>query len=123
MSEIGHNRDAMLKDFVDRLERLQEERKELQKDFAVLLNLAVEATGFNKSAIQNILKERAKPRSDVHAVHVDMDAIRRALGMPDPLLPPEDEPEPDAAGSHTRVGALVALGDAAAQVVQAGAAQ
>jgi uncharacterized protein (UPF0335 family) len=91
--EIGHNSRQAIVDFVDRLERLKKEIKELSADYTDLFKEAASATGFNKSAIRNILKERETPPSDVYAVRVDEDALRRALGMTGPLLPPNEGDE------------------------------
>ncbi|MFL5063424.1 MAG: GapR family DNA-binding domain-containing protein [Xanthobacteraceae bacterium] len=106
MTTTGHNSEGMIESYVDRLERLDEERRALASDMKDLMDEAASSTGFSKVSFRNILKERRKSRAEVHATYVEMDAIRRALRMRDPLEPPEED-EP----------ATTTVGDAANRVV------
>ena len=91
MTTVGHNSQSLIESAVDRLERLDEERRALAADFKDVLDEAASTTGLSKAAFRNILRERRRSRSEVHAVYTDMDAIRRALKMKDPLLPPDED--------------------------------
>jgi uncharacterized protein (UPF0335 family) len=91
---LGGNNDGVegeIAGYVDRLERLDEEKRALGKDFTDLLEEAAGSTGFAKSSFRNILRERRKSRAEIHATYVEMDALRRALKMRDPLLPIEED--------------------------------
>lgn len=112
MSESEHNGgiSGQIESIVDRLERLDEERRALQADFKDVLDAGAEATGLSKAAFRNILRERRKSRQDMHALYSDMDAIRRALKMPDPLLPVDEDD--DSPGVTLTPGQVVTLGEA-----------
>lgn len=58
MSEMGHNSDGRLKAFVERIEKLREERKALKEDEADVMKEATSA-GYDKPALTELLKERA----------------------------------------------------------------
>lgn len=92
--DIGHNSGDTVQSFIDRLERLDEEIDGLKGDRADLLKEAASATGFAKVSYNNVVRERRKSRGEVHATYVEMAAIRRAIGQPDPLLPIEDDEPP-----------------------------
>lgn len=91
-----HNggQDGEIKSIVDRLERLDEERRALASDMKDVLDAGSEATGISKAAFRNILRERRRTRSEVHATYSDMDKIRVALRMRDPLDPLDDDESP-----------------------------
>lgn len=99
--DIGHNSGAAVQDFVDRLERLDEERRALAGDLKDLLEKAASSTGFAKASFRNLLRERRKSRGEVHATYVELAAMRRALGMRDPLEPPDEDEEPGTLASVT----------------------
>jgi uncharacterized protein (UPF0335 family) len=116
MSE-GHNSAGMVTGFIDRLERLDEEKRALGKDFTDLLEDAASSTGFSKVSFRNILRERRKSRHEVHATYVELVAIRRALKMRDPLLPPEEDDDspgtmPERSAGATNGEPFVRLGEA-----------
>lgn len=105
---------------VDRLERLDEEKRALAADFNDVLNSGAESVGLSKAAIRNILRERRKGRGEVHALYSEMDIIRRALKMRDPLLPiDEDDDSPGVRTAPEQPDGnegTISLGDVAAAI-------
>lgn len=56
--EIGNNAGAVLRGYVERIERLNEEKKALQEDVKGVLNEA-KAVGFDKQIIRKVIQIRA----------------------------------------------------------------
>lgn len=77
--------------YIERLENLIQERKDLAADFKDVLEEAAGKLGLSKAAIKNVLKERTRDRVEVHITYRDMDKLRAALKMPDPLLADDDD--------------------------------
>jgi len=56
--EIGNNAGSVLRGYVERIERLNEEKKALQEDVKEVLNEA-KAVGFDKQIIRKVIQIRA----------------------------------------------------------------
>lgn len=90
-SRIGHNSgntDAAeggiaadrLRSIVERVERLEEERKALSGDIKDIFSEA-KAAGFDVKVIKQIISIRKREPSDVEEQETLLDIYRRALGM------------------------------------------
>lgn len=95
MNDIGHNSgDAetsnavggiaadRLRSFVERVERLSEEKAALQADIREVFNEAKSA-GFDTRTLRKIVAERKLDRSDRQEQEALLDLYRQALGMLD----------------------------------------
>lgn len=92
MAGVGHNsgnvaRDQ-LKSFVERIERLEEEKGGLAEDIREVYAEA-KAFGFDTKAVRQIIKERGQDKDERDEFEAILDTYRAALGM----LYEEDEPE------------------------------
>lgn len=85
---IGHN---SIRNYVDRAERLAAEIDGLKDDLADIFKEAASSTGLTKKSFKQMVAERRKDPGDVHSLAVEMDVIRRALGMRDPMTPPSPD--------------------------------
>jgi uncharacterized protein (UPF0335 family) len=82
MSEIGHNSMAgdQLKSIVERIERLESDKKEIADDIRDVYAEA-KGNGFDAKALRQIVRER-KQDKDKRAEHeAILDTYRMALGM------------------------------------------
>ena len=81
MAEIGHNSaGARLSSFIQRIERLQEEKAALASDISEVFKEARSA-GFDTKVMREIIRERhmdAAQRAERESL---LDIYRRALGM------------------------------------------
>lgn len=69
-----------LRAFVERIERLQEERKTIADDISEVFKEAV-GTGFDKAAIKDILKIRRKGLAEYEEHSAILDLYLTAMGM------------------------------------------
>lgn len=69
-----------LRSFVERIERLEAERKDLGADIKDVYAEAKSA-GFNVTVLRQLIKIRKQDASDVEEVETLLDIYRRALGM------------------------------------------
>lgn len=79
-SAIGGIAAQALKQFVERIERLRSEVKDLNADISDVYKQAA-SQGFDKKAIRAIVAERAKEPSEVDEFNQIIDLYRAALGM------------------------------------------
>lgn len=85
-ASIGHNSaiskeaSERLKSYVDRIERIEEERKGLGDDVKDIKKEAKSA-GFDMSAVSTILKMRKKEAQEVLDASMVVETYCRALGM------------------------------------------
>jgi uncharacterized protein (UPF0335 family) len=79
----GHNVGGVaadhLRSIVERIERLQEERKALGNDVSDIYSEGKRA-GFNVKAIRALIRVRAQEPDEVEAQETLLDLYRRALG-------------------------------------------
>lgn len=89
MSELGHNSNDpavggiaadRLRSIVERVERLEEERKGLASDIKDIFSEAKSA-GFDVKVLRQIIRLRKQEPSEVEEQETLLDVYRRALGM------------------------------------------
>lgn len=82
MSEAGHNSIASdrLLSIIERVERLNEEKKDIQ---SAIKDIMAEArgAGFDPKVIREVIKMRAEDRDDREEREAIRDAYLKALGM------------------------------------------
>jgi uncharacterized protein (UPF0335 family) len=80
MPDVNGIAGEKLKSFVERIERLSEERKALGNDISEIFAEA-KGNGFDVKAIRQILKLRAMDANDRDEQEAIVDVYMRALGM------------------------------------------
>lgn len=82
MSGKGHNTIAAdrLHSLIERIERLEEERKQLGDDIKDIYAEAKSA-GFDVKVMRQLIRERKKDPADVEEHETLLEVYRRALGM------------------------------------------
>lgn len=82
MSEAGHNSIAAdrLLSLIERIERLGEEKKEIQEAIKDIFAEA-KGAGFDVKALREVLKLRAQDKDEREEREAIRDAYLRALGM------------------------------------------
>lgn len=82
MSEVGHNSIASdrLLSIIERIERLNEEKKGIQDAIKDIMAEA-KGAGFNPKVIREVIKMRAEDREDREEREAIRDAYLKALGM------------------------------------------
>lgn len=90
MSTLGHNSDNFpetggiaadrLRSLLERIERLEEERKALAEDIKDIFSEAKSA-GFDVKVMRQLLKLRKQEPAEVEEQETLLDIYRRALGM------------------------------------------
>ncbi len=82
MSNIGHNSDArdQLKAFVERIERLEEEKKTVADDIADVYAEA-KGTGFDVKILKKVIAIRKQDRDERAEQEAMLDTYLAALGM------------------------------------------
>jgi len=97
MPDVGGIAGERLKSFIERIERLEEEKKALAEDIKEVFAEA-KGVGFDVKTMRQIIKIRRLDQDDLDEQEALLDVYKRALGMvPDlPEASPEasDEPEP-----------------------------
>jgi uncharacterized protein (UPF0335 family) len=79
----GHNGGIAgdrLKSFIERIERLESEKRDLAGDIKEVYAEA-KGTGFNPKIMRQIIKERRMDKDDLDEREALLDTYRRALGM------------------------------------------
>lgn len=80
MSEIGHNMAAdRLKSIVERIERLEEERKNLQADIKDIFTEAKSA-GFDTKVLRMVIASRKKDQVEWEEQQALLETYMKALG-------------------------------------------
>jgi len=69
-----------LRAYVERIERLESERKDLAEDVREVYAEAA-GNGFDKKALREIIKLRSKDASEIEEQEYLLDTYKRALGM------------------------------------------
>lgn len=69
-----------LRQFVERIERLEEEKRNIAEDIKQVFQEA-KSTGFDVPAIREILKLRKKEQSEIEEAEYLLETYKRALGM------------------------------------------
>jgi len=86
MADIGGIAGDRLKSFVERIERLEEERRALGADLKEVYAEA-KGAGFDTKIMRQVVRLRRMDKDDLDEQETLLDIYRRALGM----LPPESE--------------------------------
>jgi uncharacterized protein (UPF0335 family) len=86
MPDVGGIAGDRLKSFVERIERLEEEKKALANDIKEVYAEA-KGTGFDTKIMRQIIRLRKMDKDDLDEQETLLDVYRRALGM----LPSESE--------------------------------
>jgi len=84
MPDIGGIAGDRLKSFIERIERLEEERRALGADIKEVYAEA-KGTGFDTKIMRQVIRLRRMDKDDLDEQESLLDIYRRALGM----LPPE----------------------------------
>lgn len=86
MPDIGGIAGDRLKSFIERIERLEEERRTLGADIKEVYAEA-KGTGFDTKIMRQVIRLRRMDKDDLDEQETLLDVYRRALGM----LPAESE--------------------------------
>ena len=86
MPDVGDIAGAQLKSFIERIERLEEEKRVLGEDIKEV-NAEAKGTGFEPKIMRQILKIRKMDKEEHDEQESLLDIYKRALGM----LPDADE--------------------------------
>ncbi len=78
-----------LKQFIERIERLEEEKKTIAEDIKEVFAEA-KGTGFDAATMRTIIKLRKKDQADLEEEEYLLDTYKRAMGML-PEISGEDE--------------------------------
>lgn len=89
MVQVGGVAGDQLKNLIDRIERLEEEKQGIAADIREIYAEA-RGNGFDVKAIREIIKQRKLDVAERHEREMVLDTYMRALGM----LPELDESEP-----------------------------
>lgn len=84
MAEAGHNVGGIagdrLRSFIERIERLEEEKRAMATDIKEVYAEA-KGTGFDAKIMRQIIRERRMDKDDLDEQATILDLYRRALGM------------------------------------------
>ena len=84
MSEIGHNTGSIaadrLRSIVERIERLEEEKKALATDIKDIYAEAKSA-GYDIKVLRQLIRERRQDAAEIEERETLLEVYRRALGM------------------------------------------
>lgn len=80
MSDVGGIAADRLKSFVERIEKLEEEKKGLQEDIKEVYAEA-KGTGFDTKIIRQIIRMRKMDKADLQEQEAILDLYKEALGM------------------------------------------
>jgi uncharacterized protein (UPF0335 family) len=86
MADVGGIAGDRLKSFVERIERLEEERKALSNDIKEVYAEA-KGTGFDTKIMRQVIRLRRLDKDDLDEQETLIDIYKRALGM----LPEESQ--------------------------------
>jgi uncharacterized protein (UPF0335 family) len=86
MPDVGGIAGDRLKSFIERIERLEEERKTLSEDIKEVYAEA-KGTGFDTKIMRQLIRLRKMDKDDLDEQETLLDVYKRALGM----LPAQDE--------------------------------
>jgi len=85
MPDVGGIAGDRLKSFIERIERLEEERRELSNDIKEVYAEA-KGTGFDVKIMRQVIRLRRMDKDDLDEQDALIDVYKRALGM----LPAEE---------------------------------
>ena len=97
MPEVGGIAGERLKSFIERIERLEEEKKALAEDIKEVFAEA-KGVGFDVKTMRQIIKIRKMDQDDIDEEEALLDTYKRALGMLPELDETEEKPRRRAQG-------------------------
>jgi uncharacterized protein (UPF0335 family) len=80
MADVGGIAGDRLKSFVERIERLEEEKKTLQADIKEVYAEA-KGTGFDTKIMRQLIRIRKMDKDDLDEQETLLDLYKRAIGM------------------------------------------
>jgi uncharacterized protein (UPF0335 family) len=80
MADVGGIAGDQLKSFIERIERLEEERRTLSEDIKEVYAEA-KGTGFDTKIMRQIIRLRRMDKDDLDEQESLLDVYKRALGM------------------------------------------
>lgn len=80
MIEQGHNSNAQLKSIVERIERLNEDKKAITDDIKDVFGEA-KGVGFDVKALRTVIRLRSQDSSERAEQEAILDTYKAALGM------------------------------------------
>jgi len=80
MSDVGGVSGERLRSFVERIERLEDEKKALSEDIREVYSEA-KGTGFDVKVLRQVIRLRKMDASDRSEMEEVLDVYKRALGM------------------------------------------
>jgi uncharacterized protein (UPF0335 family) len=86
MPDVGGIAGERLKSFIERIERLEEEKRALAEDIKEVFSEA-KGVGFDVRTMRQILKLRRMDQDDLDEQEALLDTYKRALGMAPDLRP------------------------------------
>jgi uncharacterized protein (UPF0335 family) len=93
MPDVGGVAGERLKSFIERIERLEEEKRALAEDIKEVFSEA-KGVGFDVRTMRQILKLRRMDQEDLDEQEALLDTYKRALGMSPDLAPARETSEP-----------------------------
>ncbi len=104
MSRKGHNSNPSfsaeaLRNIVDRVERLKEEKKAIEEDLKQVYG-ECDAFGFDKKIVKIVVKHRSEDPAALQEREALVDLYKSALGM----TPADEEPDAEAPGESVNDG-------------------
>lgn len=80
MSDVGGVSGERLRSFIERIERLEDEKKALSEDIREVYSEA-KGTGFDVKVLRQVIRLRKMDASDRSEMEEVLDVYKRALGM------------------------------------------
>ncbi|HVC54207.1 MAG TPA: DUF2312 domain-containing protein [Stellaceae bacterium] len=80
MADVGGIAGDRLKSFIERIERLEEEKRTLSEDIKEVYSEA-KGTGFDTKIMRQIIRLRRMDKDDLDEQESLLDVYKRALGM------------------------------------------
>lgn len=81
MNDVGHNTNGQLKSITERINRLEDEKKQTSDDIRDVYAEA-KSNGFNPKALRVIVRQQRADAKKAAELQADVDAYMVALGMP-----------------------------------------
>lgn len=82
MSKPGHNSSQQLKSITERINRLEDEKKE-SSDSIREIYAEAKSNGFNPKALRVVIRKQRADAKKAAELQADVDAYLNALGAPD----------------------------------------
>jgi len=93
MPDVGGVAGERLKSFIERIERLEEEKRALAEDIKEVFSEA-KGVGFDVRTMRQVIKLRRMDQEDLDEQEALLDTYKRALGMSPDLAPARETAEP-----------------------------